>query len=44
MAKKQKIALIDMGKMGKENRFLCKDSEVFEVVSISYKNREDGLI
>ncbi len=29
--------------MGKEIDFLCKDSEVFEVVSISYKNREDGL-
>ncbi|MEK7128663.1 MAG: dihydrodipicolinate reductase C-terminal domain-containing protein [Patescibacteria group bacterium] len=43
MAKKTKIALIGYGKMGKEIDFLCKDSEVFEVVSISYKNREDGL-
>lgn len=43
MKNKIKIALIGYGKMGKEIDFLCKDSEVFEVVSISYKRKEDGL-
>lgn len=43
MASKIKIALIGYGKMGKEIEALCKDSEIFEVVSVSYKNREDGL-
>lgn len=43
MKNKIKIALIGYGKMGKEIDSLCKDSEVFEVVSISYKKKEDGL-
>ncbi len=43
MAGKIKIALIGFGKMGKEIDALCKTSEIFEVVSISYKNKEDGL-
>jgi len=38
MNKKIKIALIGYGKMGKEIDSLCRESEVFEVVSISYKN------
>ncbi|OGI66400.1 hypothetical protein A3H53_03225 [Candidatus Nomurabacteria bacterium RIFCSPLOWO2_02_FULL_40_10] len=38
-----KIALIGYGKMGKEIDALCKTSEVFDVVSVSYKNKEDGL-
>jgi len=29
--------------MGKEIDALCKTSEVFDVVSVSYKNKEDGL-
>ena len=40
---KIKIALIGYGKMGKEIDALCRDSEIFEVVSISYKNTNDKL-
>lgn len=40
---KIKIALIGFGKMGKEVEALCSGSEIFEVVSISFKNKEDGL-
>ena len=40
---KIKIALIGFGKMGREIDALCKESEVFEVVSISYKNINDEL-
>src|SRR3989338_6114389 len=43
MKNKIKIALIGYGKMGKEIDILCKDSEIFEVVSASYKNKEDRL-
>ena len=43
MSNKIKIALIGYGKMGKEIDILCKDSEIFEVVSASYKNKEDRL-
>ncbi len=43
MASKIKIALIGYGKMGKEIDSLCKDSEIFEVISVSYKKKEDGL-
>ncbi len=43
MASKIKIALIGYGKMGKEIDSLCKDSEVFEIVSVSYKNINDKL-
>ena len=43
MKGKIKIALIGFGKMGKEIDELCRDSEVFEIVSISLKNKEDGL-
>ncbi len=43
MKNKVKIALIGFGKMGQEIHALCKESEDFEVVSISYKNKEDGL-
>ncbi len=39
MANKIKIALIGYGKMGKEIDALCRDSEIFEVVSISFKNK-----
>ncbi|KKR62249.1 hypothetical protein A2643_00305 [Candidatus Nomurabacteria bacterium RIFCSPHIGHO2_01_FULL_39_220] len=38
MNHKTKIALIGYGKMGQEIDALCRDSEVFEVVSISFKN------
>jgi 4-hydroxy-tetrahydrodipicolinate reductase len=40
---KIKIALIGFGKMGKEVYALCNESKDFEVVSISYKNKDDGL-
>lgn len=40
---KIKIALIGYGKMGKEIDALCRDSEIFEVVSISFKNIDDKL-
>ncbi len=43
MKSKIKIALIGYGKMGKEIDSLCKDSELFEVVSISFKNINDKL-
>ena len=43
MKNKIKIALIGYGKMGKEIDALCKTSEVFDVVFVSYKNKEDGL-
>jgi 4-hydroxy-tetrahydrodipicolinate reductase len=43
MKNKIKIALIGFGKMGKEIDALCKDSDVFEVVSISFKNIDDVL-
>ncbi len=43
MRKKTKIALIGFGKMGQEVDALCKDSKIFEVVSISYKNKTDSL-
>ena len=39
MKNKIKIALIGYGKMGKEIDALCKTSEVFDVVSVSYKNK-----
>ncbi|OGJ10574.1 hypothetical protein A2456_02415 [Candidatus Nomurabacteria bacterium RIFOXYC2_FULL_36_19] len=38
-----KIALIGYGKMGQEIEALCKDSEIFEIVSISYKNKDESL-
>lgn len=38
MAGKIKIALIGYGKMGQEIDALCRDSKIFEVVSISFKN------
>jgi 4-hydroxy-tetrahydrodipicolinate reductase len=40
---KIKIALIGYGKMGQEIHALCRESEVFEVVSISFKNITDSL-
>ncbi len=40
---KIKIALIGYGKMGQEIETLCKGSEIFEIVSISYKNLNDKL-
>ncbi len=43
MSSKIKIALIGYGKMGKEIDALCRESDAFEVVSISYKNIKDGL-
>ncbi|KKP86113.1 MAG: Dihydrodipicolinate reductase [Parcubacteria group bacterium GW2011_GWC1_35_8] len=43
MNNKIKVALIGYGKMGKEIEALCKDSEIFEIVSISYKNVSDKL-
>jgi 4-hydroxy-tetrahydrodipicolinate reductase len=43
MKNKVKVALIGYGKMGKEIEALCKDSEIFEIVSISYKNVSDKL-
>lgn len=43
MRNKIKIALIGFGKMGKEIDALCKESETFEVVSVSYKNIDDKL-
>lgn len=43
MKDKTKIALIGFGKMGKEIFALCKESENFEVVSISFKNKDDVL-
>ena len=43
MKSKTKVALIGYGKMGKEIDALCRDSEVFEVVSISFKDKNDKL-
>ena len=43
MNKKTKIALIGYGKMGKEIDELCRASEGFEVVSISFRNKDDRL-
>jgi 4-hydroxy-tetrahydrodipicolinate reductase len=43
MKTKTKIALIGFGKMGQEIYNLCKDSENFEVVSISFENKDDTL-
>jgi len=43
MKNKIKIALIGFGKMGQEINSLCKESEIFEVVSVSYKNISDEL-
>jgi len=40
---KIKIALIGFGKMGKEIDALCRESENFEVVSISFKNKNEKL-
>lgn len=38
-----KIALLGYGKMGREIERLSQDSDEFEVVSISYKHRDEGL-
>ncbi len=43
MKNRTKIALIGYGKMGKEIDNLCRESEDFEVVSISFKNINDEL-
>src|SRR3989338_1361912 len=43
MSSKIKIALIGYGKMGKEIDALCRESEVFEVVSISFKDKNENL-
>lgn len=43
MKSKIKIALIGYGKMGKEIDALCRESDTFEVVSISFKNKTDKL-
>src|SRR3990167_10265571 len=43
MKNKTKIALIGYGKMGKEIDASCRESENFEVVSISFKNKNDEL-
>src|ERR1035437_5080801 len=43
MHQKIKIALIGFGKMGQEIDALCRESEIFEVVSISFKNKNDKL-
>ncbi|MES3031989.1 MAG: dihydrodipicolinate reductase C-terminal domain-containing protein [Patescibacteria group bacterium] len=40
---KIKIALVGYGKMGQEIEALCVNSEIFEVVSISYKKVTDSL-
>ncbi len=40
---KIKIALIGFGKMGQEVNNLYKESEIFEVVSVSFKNKSDKL-
>ncbi len=40
---KVKIALIGFGKMGREIDALCDDFNDFEVVSISFKNKNDSL-
>lgn len=43
MSSKIKIALIGFGKMGQEIDILCRGSENFEVVSVSYRNINDEL-
>lgn len=43
MRNKIKIALIGFGKMGQEINSLCRDSEIFEVVSISFKDKNGKL-
>lgn len=43
MRNKIKIALIGYGKMGREIDALCHDSEVFEVISVSFKKIDDKL-
>jgi len=43
MRTKIKIALIGFGKMGKEIDSLCRESELFEIVSVSYKSKNDKL-
>ncbi len=43
MRNKIKIALVGFGKMGQEIDTLCRESENFEVVSISFKNVNDEL-
>jgi 4-hydroxy-tetrahydrodipicolinate reductase len=43
MKNKIKIALVGYGKMGKEIDGLCRDSDIFEVVSISFKNINESL-
>ena len=43
MKKKIKIALIGFGKMGQEIDRLCHESENFEIVSISFKNKDEDL-
>ena len=40
---KIKVALIGYGKMGKEIDALCRESENFEVVSASFKKKNDSL-
>ncbi len=40
---KIKIALIGFGKMGKEIDALCRDSKDFEVVSVSFKDKNEKL-
>src|SRR3989338_11181744 len=40
---KIKIALIGYGKMGKEIDILCNESKIFEVISISFKKKDDSL-
>lgn len=40
---KIKIALIGFGKMGQEVNALCSEYSKFEVVSVSFKKKEDGL-
>lgn len=43
MKNKIKISLVGYGKMGKEIDALCKDSKDFEVVSVSYREKNDKL-
>ena len=43
MKNKTKIALIGFGKMGHEIEALCLLSDGFEIVSISLRNKNDGL-
>ena len=43
MENKLKIALIGFGKMGNEIDLLCQKSEIFQIVSVSFRNEHDGL-